>query len=962
MPRSSPLLLLGSFLILAAAFLLGFSSCGGGGGGSGSGSTGAGSAGITLESISFPAYTDLSGATTAPPSSAPLSQQVVLTFSGPVKGSVSKGAVLISAMPGLDYQGPEKALDTTQSLIPARGTFEVRSNLVVFTPFIPTGEIDLSVNARAENVPGLLPGYTYTVFVPVGTGGSVENLKGIKKGIDHPVEFTTVSEDLPSLFFRNQPMVPPRVTATEPLNGAIDFPINFFSSEASEAIVLLFDQPLDFRNDNLEGVDRDGDGVREQNIFLCYTGYDLYTAGALDSGAGYAARMNAKEGTFDALGLTYFNGASVVLNSLAFTKTHKLKGCSGDAIYDVDVSNITEAPSLPDEGILPGGGLVKILNLANRKVLSPAGLGAKALCITAEQELYALTVAGTSLLRINAVNGALEELGDLASGLGDFVDLAIGPDNELYGLRVYSPGTASALCSVERIDRDTLTCTPLFSGLQGDLVSMSFQRPGLLTAFDFSSNRVVHVDLASGSVLSEAAIPVDTTDLGGEITGVMGFDLKRFELGGTPRLQENSYQGARVRLVPSGILPMDAWVDIMVRFSLMNVSEGSMHGNHGYRELGAESVCAFRTADPGAGEVLDYILEDFLDNEREEPVHDFANARAIWNVQDMDEAPPYYSHLLAGLGLTGGGELGDFLPKGVSARLILDTNYQAFPLFDGSTPNIFKSTVVKNGEFHFRDIIIPEGVTVTAQGENPLVFTATGRVEIAGIIDVSGRMGGVDTTFNSAFIPTPGGPGGAGGGRGGMGQPPIPQNFSALTQLQAPPFGERGWGPGNKSQTGGQGGESGANLKTVPWRGSARDEDSRGAGAGGGSFLQAGTVGYPGKGKFGIDDKGVYYVREHSGPTGTVLTSIIRSGTAPIPYRRRGRSTSLKRNTPSGRARRSSLQGRRSRERLHRHQRGAQHPPGRPGRRRRRIQARLLEPRDRSAGAAPESSGLPERF
>ena len=98
------------------------------------------------------------------------------------------------------------------------------------------------------------------------------------------MEFTTVSEDLPSLFFRNQPMVPPRVTATEPLNGAIDFPINFFSSEASEAIVLLFDQPLDFRVDNLEGVDRDGDGVREQNIFLSYTGHDMYTAGALDYG------------------------------------------------------------------------------------------------------------------------------------------------------------------------------------------------------------------------------------------------------------------------------------------------------------------------------------------------------------------------------------------------------------------------------------------------------------------------------------------------------------------------------------------------------------------------------------------------------------------------------------------------------------------------------------------------------
>ena len=152
-------------VVLAFSFMLalGFPACGGGGGGSGSGGTGAGKAGITLTSISFPEYTDLSGGTTEPPLIAPLSQQVVLTFSGPVKGSVSTGAILINAHPGLDYHGPEVALSKTQNLIPARGDLRGEEQTSSSSrPSSPLETIDLSVNARAECVPGLLPGYART--------------------------------------------------------------------------------------------------------------------------------------------------------------------------------------------------------------------------------------------------------------------------------------------------------------------------------------------------------------------------------------------------------------------------------------------------------------------------------------------------------------------------------------------------------------------------------------------------------------------------------------------------------------------------------------------------------------------------------------------------------------------------------------------------------------------------------
>ena len=44
--------------------------------------------GISLLSITFPEFTDLSGGGVEPPPAAPLSQQVMLTFSGAVEGPV----------------------------------------------------------------------------------------------------------------------------------------------------------------------------------------------------------------------------------------------------------------------------------------------------------------------------------------------------------------------------------------------------------------------------------------------------------------------------------------------------------------------------------------------------------------------------------------------------------------------------------------------------------------------------------------------------------------------------------------------------------------------------------------------------------------------------------------------------------------------------------------------------------
>ena len=121
----------------AVLILLLLTGCGGGGGSSSDTSfTGQGE-GIRLLSITFPERVDLEDATANPPADAPLSQQVIFTFSGLVQGEVSASSILIHADPGLYYSGPKVYLDPARNIVLAKGEFTVLSNLVVFTPNLP---------------------------------------------------------------------------------------------------------------------------------------------------------------------------------------------------------------------------------------------------------------------------------------------------------------------------------------------------------------------------------------------------------------------------------------------------------------------------------------------------------------------------------------------------------------------------------------------------------------------------------------------------------------------------------------------------------------------------------------------------------------------------------------------------------------------------------------------------------
>ena len=168
------------FCLLLFLLSLLFGGCGGGSSG-GSGRKLYDADAISLVSVSFPEDLNLTEFYGSPPENAPLSQQIVFTFSGPVLGDVTSSSISITSDPGMNYTGPIVLLDQTKYLLRALGDFEVHSNVVIFTPKLPKKKMDLeNIHAGLDELPGLLPDRTYDIFVPIGSQGSIPNLKNIE--------------------------------------------------------------------------------------------------------------------------------------------------------------------------------------------------------------------------------------------------------------------------------------------------------------------------------------------------------------------------------------------------------------------------------------------------------------------------------------------------------------------------------------------------------------------------------------------------------------------------------------------------------------------------------------------------------------------------------------------------------------------------------------------------------------
>ena len=307
----------------------------------------------------------------------------------------------------------------------------------------------------------------------------------------------------------------------------------------------------------------------------------------------------------------------------------------------------------------------------------------------------------------------------------------------------------------------------------------------------------------------------------------------------TSVLTVNQPKRAEVLLYPSGFLPLGHTLSLELsdKFAALSGAINDPEGAEVFTELARYVVAV----DPQPGSAVDdFIFEDFDDSVNQDPVlASVADQLASWDAADSNT-------LRASWGFGGDGSLGRFEPPGFSTLSItLDTDFQAFPLFSGATPDVRAGTVVRGGVFNFTDFHLPANVVLTARGSNPLVITATGDVHIEGLIDLNGGRGNGDDTFDSAITALPGGSPSAGSGKGGDGHPVFsPPGATSLKFIQTPQFGQSGFGPGNKGPGGGGGGQCGCTLPLPALTGgnclnySANGNGSRGSGGGGGSNAQ----------------------------------------------------------------------------------------------------------------------------
>ncbi len=301
----------------------------------------------------------------------------------------------------------------------------------------------------------------------------------------------------------------------------------------------------------------------------------------------------------------------------------------------------------------------------------------------------------------------------------------------------------------------------------------------------------------------------------------------------TPVVTENAVDGARLLVYPHGILPLGAIVSLQLMGAFEALSGSAANPGVGFQEVAGYTVAK----DPTPGFAIDDAVIETFETTAHQDTSVAADGLppATWSSSDGGK-------LRASFGFAGSGELGRFMPQDAPTVIVLDTDFQSFPLFSGATPQAKAGTIVTNGVFQFTDFHVPPSVTIVGRGSNPLVILATGSVLIEGKIDVSGANGASDNWFDSAIVPVAGGSGGTGGGKGGDGHPVDPPLYGTPTSIVTPTFGASGHGPGNK----GLGGGGGQNGCTLPWAGFAGldcagyattlGDGSRGAGGGGGSL------------------------------------------------------------------------------------------------------------------------------
>ena len=277
-------------------------------------------------------------------------------------------------------------------------------------------------------------------------------------------------------------------------------------------------------------------------------------------------------------------------------------------------------------------------------------------------------------------------------------------------------------------------------------------------------------------------------------------------------IERNDLTGATLALRPLGVLPNNATVRVIVDALLEDISGESNAGSLTYNR-----VFGTFTTERSYDQQWNGIVEDF--NE-------------LGNL-DLSAAFPE-SQAEVGSGFLKAG----FAFEGNSTSLEYEPTANEIVLNTGFTQVVPKAGLpftVSGGVFNFRNVTIPQGVTVIGQGPNPMVWLCSGKFTVAGTLQARGGQGARVDTLNSANFAKAGGIGVCGGGNGGDGTPSATQR-----DLR----GGTGRGPLQEAGKGGKGGYI-ACLSGC-YTGSGYNSSGGGSGGGGGTLATEGDPNWRG--------------------------------------------------------------------------------------------------------------------
>ncbi|MFN7671720.1 MAG: hypothetical protein ACK5S5_14855 [Planctomycetota bacterium] len=277
-------------------------------------------------------------------------------------------------------------------------------------------------------------------------------------------------------------------------------------------------------------------------------------------------------------------------------------------------------------------------------------------------------------------------------------------------------------------------------------------------------------------------------------------------------IERNDLDGATLLMRPLGVLPNNATIRVIVESTVEDISGESNTAEPSYNRVFA----TFRTT-AGYGQQWNAIVENF-------DALSQVDLGAAFPESQAEVGPGFVK---AGFSFEGKSTTLEYQPT--TAEVVLNT------AFTQIAPSNGLAFSVSGGVFNFRNVTIPQGVTVIGQGPNPMVWLCSGRFTVAGNLTVRGGEGARVNVLNSANIAKAGGVAGPAGGNGGDGTPSATQRDQR---------GGTGRGPLQAAGRGGRGGY----LACVSgcYTGTGYNSSGGGSGGGGGTMATQGDPNYRG--------------------------------------------------------------------------------------------------------------------